>query len=343
MLKLFHMSQQFWLGFAPVLAIVVVASLGIAVIRFRNQQGDPNKSTKVSCRLKWLAQSQFAGNYVAVAQGLYKQAGLECTLRPGGQDFNAIKLVVSGSDDFGICGGDEIVIARSKGLPVVALAVIFQESPVCFFAKEDSGICHPKDFVGKRVAMQYGTNVRTEYVAMMSKMGIALDGITEVPSRFDMQSFFTGQVDVWNGYTINEVQTAKNKGYKVIVIRPFEYGIHMYADCIFTTEENILRRPEVVRAFVAATVRGWEYAVDHPEEAVDAMLSIEPRLNRDHELKMLRASIPLICPTSDQERGVGGMTRERWQEMETALFEQGVISRHTPPSECFTLGFLPAR
>lgn len=295
---------------------------------------------KVTCRLKWLHQSQFAGNYVAVAKEFYKDEGIECVLQPGGQDFNAIKLVASGSEDFGVCGADQVLIAKSKGIPVIALAVIFQKSPVCFFAKKKSGISGPQDFVGRRVAMQYGTNVRTEYVAMMKNVGVDLKTIIEIPSRHDMQRFFEGQVDVWNGYVINEVLVARRSGFEVKVISPSDYGVDMYADCLFTTEERVASQPELVRGFVRATVRGWEYAIAHPEEAVKIVLTQDAKLSREHESQMLGASVPLILARSARERGIGWMEPDVWSAMSKTLHEQGVTKTRVDASTAFTNRFL---
>lgn len=322
--------------------LILIGCLAVILSKcvHRHGQEPREKLTRVSVRLKWLPQSQFAGNYVAAAKGFYRQAGIECDLRPGGQDFGAVRLVAGGSEDFGIAGADEIVVARGKGIPVVALAVIYQESPVCFFAKKESGISSPQDFVGKRVAMQYGTNVRTEYVAMLSALGIQQDAITEVPSSFDMQSFFSGKVDVWNGYVINEVQTAKERGFEVNVVRPHDYGIRMYADCLFTTEENIRRRPAIVRAFVSATIRGWKHAIEHQDEAVNTVLQIDHKLNRQHEMQMLLASVPLISPIGSAKRSVGGMVQERWAEMVSTLAAQKLIHGRVRAEDCFTTVFL---
>lgn len=300
-----------------------------------NSQGE-----KVTCRLKWLEQSQFAGNFVALAKGYYKEAGIECELEPGGQDFNAIKLVAAGADDFGIWGADDIIIARSKGIPVVALAVIYQKSPVCFFAKKGSGINGPKDFVGRKVAMQYGTNVRTEYVAMMNNLEIKLDSVIEVPSRFDMQLFFEGKVDVWNGYIINELLVAEEQLGEMVVILPSDYGVNFYADCLFTTEKMIKAQPDLVRRFVRSTIRGWQFALEHPEEAVDIVISQNPTLRKSHEMAMLLQSKDLILARGADKNGIGSMSESMWSEMEKTLFDQGIINSRVNVGNAYSADFL---
>jgi len=334
--------KRFKLSMYVISAIVVVIIFIFAVALFLSSRSQKySEVTKVTCRLKWYEQSQFAGNFVAVAKGFYKDAGIDCELRSGGQDFNAIKLVAAGADDFGIWGADDIIIARAKGIPVVAIAVIYQKSPVCFFAKKGAGINGPKDFIGRKVAMQYGTNVRTEYVAMMNNLGIKLESVQEVPSRFDMQQFFQGKVDVWNGYTINEVLTAEEQLGEMVVIMPSDYGVNIYADCIFTTEEMIKKRPDLVRSFVRATINGWQYALDHPEEAVDIVIAKNPKLRRSHEMEMLLKSKRLILARGAEKRGIGSMSESMWTEMEKTLFVQGIITTRVDVKNAFNASFLP--
>jgi len=326
---------------------LIFAILGILLLLWNSKhllrESSKGDVDRVSCRLKWLPQSQFAGNYVAQDKGFYADVNIECILRPGGQDFNAIKLVASGSDDFGIWGADQIIIARSKDIPVVALAVIYQKSPVCFFSRKGSGITTPHDFIGKKVAMQYGTNVRTEYEAMMKRLGIDMRQIEEIPSKYDLSKFLTGKVDVWNGYIINEPIVAQEKGVDVNIIMPADYGIKMYADCLFTTESMIAEKPDLVRRFVQATIRGWEYAIAHPDEAVDIVLAQDSKLKLEHEQKMLDASIPLIQYGLAKTKGIGWMEPSTWTEMEDILFTQGLVRKRVDIAKLYTNEFLPEK
>lgn len=321
--------------------MAAIALVGVGVWYSTRDVADADLA-HISCRLKWHHQAQFAGAYMADTKGLFRQNGLDCTLRPGGQDFNALRLVVSGSDDFGIWGADSVLLGRSQGMPVVAVAVIFQKSPVCFFARRDSGITEPKDFVGKTVGMQYGTNVRIEYLAMMHNAGVSPESVNETPSKFDLQRFLTGDVDVWNGYTINEPRVAERKGVPVTLIRPADYGVDMYADCVITTERMIRERPEVVRGFVHALVRGWEYALSHPEEAVEATLAVDGTLDRTHQTDMLAACAELVRARSAAVAGIGHMDREVWRKMYAELNRQGLLGpRPVDIDAAFTNEFFP--
>lgn len=326
-----------------VLALVAViggALLVALAVRLVPSQNCPLAS--VSCRLKWHHQAQFAGFYLAQSLGFFEDEGIQCDLRPGGPDLNALALVATGSEEFGVWGAESVLIGRSQGMPVVAVAVLFQESPVCFFVRRDSAIQSPRAFAGQTVAMQYGTNVRIEYVAMMQRLGVPLSAVTETPSRFDMQRFMQGEVPVWNGYTINEPRVAERLGIPVRVFRPRDYGVNFYADCIITTERMIRERPDVVRGFVRAVLRGWRYALDHPDEAVEAVLRFDPRLDRTHQRDMLEATRELLLAGSASTAGLGSMDAAVWEAMLAELRDQDLLGRHNVDlRRSFTTDFLP--
>jgi ABC-type nitrate/sulfonate/bicarbonate transport system substrate-binding protein len=191
--------------------------------------------------------------------------------------------------------------------------------------------------------MQYGTNIRTEYVAMMKKVGVELNEITEVPSRYDLQRFINGDVDVWNGYTINEPFVAEARGVAVHIIKPSDYGVDMYADCIIASEKTVREKPDLVRRFLKAVIQGWLYALSHREEAVKIVLEQDPRLNKDHEFRMLDESARLILARNARDLGIGCMNEAIWQKMLEELRSQSLLGTHPVViSEVYTNKFLPS-
>src|ERR1700726_4574497 len=190
----------------------------------------------VTLRLKWFHQAQFAGFYVAKEKDFYKSAGLNVDIQPGGPDFPAIQMVTGGNEQFGVTGADQVLIARSKGVPVVALAVVYRRNPFVLFSLAKSGINGPADYVGKKVGLKIGGNEELIYRAILAKAKIDKSQLTEIPVKFDMTPLLTGDIDVWPGYLINEVLAAKEKGFDVNIVYPSDYGIDLYADTLFTTE-----------------------------------------------------------------------------------------------------------
>lgn len=292
----------------------------------------------LTLRLKWFHQAQFAGFYVAKANGYYKAAGLDLDVQPGGPDFPAIQMVAGGNEQFGVTGADQILIARGKGVPVVALAVIYRRTPFVLFSLAKSGIKSPADYAGKNVGVKLGGNEELMYRAMMAKAGVDTAKVKEVPVKFDIAPLLSGAVDVWPGYEINEVLAAREKGFEVNVVSPSSYGIDLYADTLFTTEKMLKEKPDVVRKFVAATMKGWTEAIAHPEEAAKATVDIGgAKLTYEHELAMMKASLPLLTGDGDP---VGAMDEAHWSSMQTLLVDGKFLKAPVELSHAYTADFL---
>jgi len=292
----------------------------------------------VTVRLKWLNQAQFAGFYVAKENGYYDQAGLNVSIQPGGSDFPAIQIVAGGSEQFGVTGADQILIARSKKVPVVAVAVIYRENPFVLFALKKSGITKASQFAGKNIGLKIGGSEELIYRAVLKSAGVDKGSLHEIPVRFDLSPLLTGQVDVWPGYLINEVLEAEEKGFEVSVIKPIDYGVAMYADTLFTTERVLKEKPDMVRRFVAATVHGWADAVADPEAAARITVKFGNKLAYPHELAMMKASVPLITAGG----GIIGASRQSdWEELQKLLIDAKFQKTKVDVSKAFTNAELP--
>jgi NitT/TauT family transport system substrate-binding protein len=287
----------------------------------------------VTVRLKWFNQAQFAGFYVAQADGFYKAAGLDVNIQPGGPDFPAIQMVAGGNEQFGVTGADQILIARSKGVPVVALAVLYRRNPFVMFSLAKSGIKTPADYVGKKVGLKIGGNEELIYRAVLASAKIDKSQLTEIPVKFDMTPLLSGAVDVWPGYLINEVLAAKEKGFDVNIVYPSDYGIDLYADTLFTTEKMLEEKPDVVRKFVAATIKGWETAITDPEDAAKITVKYGDKLTYDHEFAMMKASVPLLKPDS---KPFGFMDEAGWSSAQKLLLAAGSQKSSIDVDKAFT-------
>ena len=291
----------------------------------------------VTLRLKWFHQAQFAGFYVAKDKELYKAAGLNVDIQPGGPDFPAIQMVTGGNEQFGVTAADQILIARSKGVPVVALAVIFRRNPFVLFSLAKSGIKAPTDYVGKNIGVKIGGNEELIYRAILAKAGIDKAKLNEIPVKFDITPLLAGAVDVWPGYLINEVLAAREKGFDVNIVSPPDYGIDLYADTLFTTEKMLKEKPDVVRKFVNATLRGWSGAIAAPEEAAQITVKYGAKLSYEHELAMMKASLPLLQPDAQP---VGWMDAANWSATQKLLVEAGFQKTPVEIGKAFTVEFL---
>jgi NitT/TauT family transport system substrate-binding protein len=292
-------------------------------------------------KLKWLHQAQFAGNYVAVEKGFYADEGFDVTLDPFDFEQFPIAAVEQREYDFGITGADELILARANGKAqhVRAIAVIYKINPVCLYTLKESGILTPQDLLGKTVGIEKaedGTdiNVGILYRAMLAKLDLPAEEITEVRIGYDATELLAGETDVSSGYIINEPYGVIAAGKEVETILLADYGIHAYADVLIAHEALIDESPEMVASFVRATLKGWQYAIEHEEESVDIVLQYTPESTREHQLYMLRHSIPLIH-TGDSKLGV--MEPNEWDHLETILYEQGLLQDRFDVTTLYTM------
>ncbi|WP_322821290.1 ABC transporter substrate-binding protein [Chloroflexus sp.] len=286
--------------------------------------------TKVTMRLQWLPQFQFAGYLVAEARGYYRDAGLDVTILPGGPDAIPLPLVATGADTFGSTGADTILISREQGIEVVALATWFQASPVAFMVHRDSGIRSPQDFVGRRVGMFYGDNVETEYRALLAATGVDPASVNEIPGDYSLAPFLERRADVWPVYATDQPYTARAAGADIDLILARDYGVELMGDVLFTTAGFARNNPNTVRAFVQATLRGWQEALNDPAAAIEIILARNPDFDRGHlefeateTIKLLRYGIG--------ERCVGASDREAWQKEAQLLRSLGVLKSDIDP------------
>ena len=126
-----------------IIALVIVCVIVIAVVACMPKKD--NKLEKTSLRLKWVSQAQFAGYYSALQEGYYEDEGLSVKIDPAGPNISPIQSVVSGVNEFGIAGAEQIISAIDNGSPIVAIAVMYRETPEALVSKKSLNITSPKD------------------------------------------------------------------------------------------------------------------------------------------------------------------------------------------------------
>ncbi len=221
---------------------------------------------KVRLQLKWFSSFQFAGYYMALEKGYYAESGLDVAILERNPKKDHILQLLDGQADFAIADS-AILLWRAQGKPVKILAPIFQHSPLIFISKKNSGILSPFEMKGKSISFQRGT----DDAALMAVLNIAKLKDRDyhyVPLDFSMQKFIHGDVDVQSAYLSNEPYALKETGTEVNIINPLNYGIDFYGDNLITTDQEISHHPERVKAFLAASLRGWKYALAHKKETV---------------------------------------------------------------------------
>ncbi len=274
----------------------------------------------VRLQLKWLHQFQFAGYYAAVEKNYYADAGLQVELIEASPNRSPMQAVINGEAEYGVSTSD-IVRLRSEGHPVVALAVIFQHSPLALISSQDAGIETIHDLSGKKIMMQDGS---ADLLSMLKEEGLPLDEIEFVPHSFSHQSLVNQEVQAISGYNTNEPYSLNLSGITPLIFSPQSVGIDFYGDALFTTEAQIQKNPAQVEAFRKASLRGWEYALDHPEEIIDLILSKYSKRKSKEELEF-EAEKTISLVRADLVT-LGHMNPKRWQHIASVLKDEGMLT-----------------
>lgn len=297
--------------------------------------GSPDCATpdQVTLQLKWVAQAQFAGYYAANDLGYYKNECLEVTIRPGGLHIEPEEVVGKDEAQFGIAWQPGMLAARDRGLPLTAIAQVFQYSGMRLLSWNESNLRSVSDLKGKKVAVWFGGN-ELELLATLAKHGLdPKSDVTLVPESMDMELFLQHKVDAAAAMTYNElaqvletVNPATGKLYESSALNVIDFnkeGTAMLEDRIIVTEDWIKtpRNQDIAVRFLRASIKGWIYCRDHPDEALEIVLKNAPTLGKSHQTWQLNEVNRLIWPSP---QGIGMMNAQRWLETAKISHRYGV-------------------
>ncbi|AXS80327.1 ABC transporter substrate-binding protein [Dechloromonas sp. HYN0024] len=224
-------------------------------------------SEKLVLQLKWFHQFQFAGYYAAKAQGYFADEGLDVEIRPLDTKKTVVDQLVSGHAQYGI-GDSGVVADYAKGAPIVALAAIFQHDPLVFISRRQSGIISPYEMVGKRLMFDASGSDEGPLRALLSESGLTPDKFTYVQHTYNKEDLASGKVDVMSAYLTDQPFYFRQRGIPVNIINPQNYGLDFYGDLLITSEQELQANPGRAERFIRASLKGWQYALDHPEEMI---------------------------------------------------------------------------
>lgn len=278
----------------------------------------------VSLQLKWTHHFQFAGYYAALEKGFYEDEGLGVTLLEGGsRKQGPVRAVTQGKATYGVAGS-ELLMWRLNGMPVVALAPVFQHSATVILVRRDSGISSPQDFAGRRLEMGEKAN-DAEVWAMIRAEGLNPGQFTRVQNDFSIEDLIAKRVDGLSTYDTTDPFVMRQKKIPYRVIRPLQYGIDFYGDTLFTTEAEVRKHPDRARRMVRASMKGWRYAFEHPDEIIDLILGTYVKgadsPSREHLVYEFEKMKQLVLPRLVE---LGHMNEGRWNHMAETLVQIGL-------------------
>ncbi|MDQ1899259.1 ABC transporter substrate-binding protein [Paracoccus sp. WLY502] len=253
---------------------------------------------ELTLQLKWVTQAQFAGYYVAKDKGFYEEEGLDVTILPGGPDIAPTQVLAGGGADVIVEWMPAALAAREKGLPLVNIAQPFKASGMMLTCLKESGITDPKtDFKGKTLGVWFSGN-EYPFLSWMSQLGLSTeggpDGVTVLKQGFNVDPLLQKQAACISTMTYNEYGQILDAGIAPEDLVTFKYedqGVATLEDGLYvlqSTLEDDAKVTDLVK-FVRASMKGWKYAEEHPEEAAQIVLDNDETgaQTLDHQVRMV--------------------------------------------------------
>ena len=290
---------------------------------------------KVTLQLKWPHAFQFAGYYAAQQQGYYRAAGLDVDIREGGSDVDVAKVIQDGKADFGVCT-TSVLLAKPQDPQITVLGVIYQHSPAILLVPSRAGISTLSDLKGHRI-MDSPSN--PDVAAMLKHEGVDYAALPRVDHNGDPRDLISGKADAFVSYSTDEPFVLGQLGAPYRIFSPRAYGFDFYGDNLCTSAAQVSAHPDRTRAFLAASLKGWDYALKHKEQMVDFILRQYPTKKTREALlfEALQSEIliePGLVP-------LGTQTAERWQSIANTYHDLGMLADTRLPDTLIYQGNRP--
>jgi NitT/TauT family transport system substrate-binding protein len=306
--------------------------------------------TPVTLQLQWVAQAQFAGYYAAVDQGYYEEEGLDVTIAEGGADIVPQDVLASGDVDYAISWVPKVLGSIEQGANITNVAQIFERSATTQISFKDKNITSPADLAGTNVG-SWGYGNEWELFAGMQKNGVEVGDISLVQQAFDMNAFLAGDIDAAQAMTYNEyaqvletINPDTGELYQPDELNVIDWndeGTAMLQDAIWANADKLADDEDYAEQtvdFIKASIRGWIYAAENPEEAATIVADAGSALPAGHQLWMTNEVSKLIFPS---ENGVGLIDEAAWANtvdiaMNTENETGGTIITTDPPETAYS-------
>lgn len=329
------MRTEYRIAFAA-LALFYIASITAVPVH-----ADETKLRKVTFITHWSPQAQFAGYYVAKEKGFYKERGIDLEMLPCGPDISASQALADGKADFAVLWLSQALQNRSKGVDLINVGQIVQKTGLMFVSRKSDGISKPEDLNGKKVSLWNG-DLRLQGEAFIKKYGL---NVSVIRQSYTVNLFLIGGVDAVMAMWYNEYHTILSSGVDPGELSVFffkDHGLNVPEDGLYTLDGTYRKDPALTKAFVEASIKGWTYAFEHPDEAVDIVLenmrNDKIPANREHQKWMLECVKQLIAPNGDTLM-IGALSPEDYKAVSGMLRDNGLIDNCTE----FNSFYVPAR
>lgn len=338
------MRRTGWLLCVFAGVLVLLASCTVPVMPVTSQapaESPPAERTRVNVQLGWIKNAEFAGLFVADQKGYYAEEGLEVNFISGGAGIDPLSIVRANPDYIGVVSSSGTLInAVSAGAPLVALGAFYQKHPNGFLILEGTPIDSYEEFEGHTIGVQAEGEFYLDVLAAIH--GLDKSEMEVIRVGFDPTPLLTGQIDAYMSWIVNQPYAVEKTGqeWKFLLLAD-NPGVQFYAMLPFVTTSFLESNPDLIRRWMRASLRGWEYVLDHPDEA--AQIVVDHYLSGgdlEAERWLLEQANPITVSADTQEHGLGWMDPQRWEEGIQTLLQYGQIEQAPAVDQIMTNRFV---
>jgi NitT/TauT family transport system substrate-binding protein len=297
--------------------------------------------TALTFQLNWTAGGPNAGFAAAVGEGYYKAAGLDVTVVQGNGSGNTAQLVASGRAQ--VAYADAVAVAQliAKSAPMRVVSTIYQSNPNEVSALKKTGIKAIGDLKGKKVGVPSGSSQTTMLPLLLKANGLKESDMTmmNMPVAAMVPSLLQGQVDAILGSMDAYQIELESQGAELDNFRFADYGVPTVSTSIFASNSFIKDHPDVLRKFIAASLKGWSFALDNPEKTIKHVKALFPDVNEKLATAELAAITPLFC--SGGAKFIGKAEDAHWTRTQALLSEVKLLPEGQDPKSYYTNELLP--
>ncbi len=327
-------TRSLGMGLLLAAALLTLAACG------SGKQPTATPLTSIRLSLGYIPDVQFAPFYVGVEKGFFAAQGIELTMEHR-QETDGATLVATDEIQFAVVSGEQILLGREQGMPLVYVFEWYQKFPVAIASKAEKGIVAPADLAGHSV----GTPVThgASYIgleALLASAGLSdADIDLQTTGYAQVETLVADRVDAVVVYAANEPAQLEAQGVAVNLIDVSDYA-DLVSNGLVTNEQTITGKPDLVRGMVAALAESVQYTIDHPDEAFEISKGFVEGLkdpnNEATAREVLTRSIALW-----QANRLGESDRDSWAAMQEVLIGAGLLTGQLDLEQVFTNDFLP--
>lgn len=287
--------------------------------------------TNVTLQLSWLNQFQFAGYYIAKEKGFYKDYDLNVEIKEFNHNSNIVNIIMEKKADFAI-GRSSLLIDKTEGKDIVALAAIYQSSPLMLLTTNPT-IKNIEDFKNKKIMITPDAENTASLNAMIKSNNILEKELNYIPHSFKIDDLISGKTDLMSSYVSNEPIRLDEKKIPYKIFHPKDYGFNFYSDILFTSKEFLENNPGLVKDFYDATIKGWHYAFEHKAETAEIIFNKYNTQNKSF-MHLFREAEVLEKLALNEDGDIGCIDTARLQNIVDTFKTLGLI-KETPNLEEF--------